>query len=153
MSEPAEAVRFFYVGGDPMAYAAIKVFSPADDKVAYQEGFADGNGRFAFVPNATGDWRVAASDGMGHRAEAVVAHVAATGGEGANARSEKNTSAENTNAENANANNHAASVRYEGPTVWKALLGLSVILNLALLAQWAVQRSRRNSEGAAHAHQ
>ena len=139
VSESAEAVRFFYIGGDPMAYATIKVFSPTDDKAEYQAGFADGDGRFAFVPNAAGDWRVVAMDGMGHRAEAVVSHAAAVGGV----------------SKSQAAHDPVSDGRLEIPTVWKIVLGLSLILNLGGLAQWAMQRLRRNgqSEGTAHAHQ
>ncbi|MCL2872655.1 MAG: hypothetical protein FWF41_06740 [Betaproteobacteria bacterium] len=140
VSEPVEAVRFFYIGGDPMAYAAIKVFSPTDDKAEYQAGFADGDGHFAFVPNAAGNWRVVASDGMGHRAEAVVSHVVAAGGVDSKIQT---------------AHDPVSDGHLEIPTVWKIVLGLSLILNLGLLAQWATQRSRRSGqrEGAAHAHQ
>ncbi|MCL2310295.1 MAG: hypothetical protein FWC42_08515 [Proteobacteria bacterium] len=137
-NDPAEAVRFFYIGGDPMAYAAIKVFSPADGKAEYQEGFADAEGRFAFVPDVAGDWRVVASDGMGHRAEAVVLHTDANG--------EK--SAAFSTSSDGRASADATGYRDHVPMGWKAALGLSLILNLALLAQWAVRRSRRSGEAA-----
>ncbi len=139
--EPAEVVRFFYIGGEPMAYATIKVFRPAGGKAGnqteYQTGFADEEGRFAFVPNAPGNWRVEASDGMGHRAEAVVPRNVG----GADAVPMSSTPS----GEGASAGNGVVMA-------WKAALGLSLILNLALLAQWAVRRARRDGE-AARAHQ
>ena len=55
-----------------MNYLEAKVFSPADEKIAYQSGRTDEGGRFAFTPNKPGTWRVIVSDEDGHRAEATV---------------------------------------------------------------------------------
>lgn len=65
------AMEFYYSTDEPMAYAEAKVYSPADAKFAYQEGMTDDNGRFAFVPNVDGEWRVVVLQ-EGHRAEAKV---------------------------------------------------------------------------------
>ena len=69
---PATVVLFTYAGGEPMAYASIKVFAPNEAAVEYQNAHTDQTGRFAFVPRAAGQWRIVADDGMGHRQEAVL---------------------------------------------------------------------------------
>lgn len=69
---PATVVLFTYAGGEPMAYASIKVFSPGEAEVEYQNAHTDKTGRFAFVPGVAGPWRIVADDGMGHRQEALV---------------------------------------------------------------------------------
>ena len=66
----ALVVEFYYSTGEPMAYAQVLVWSPEDDKVEFQNGRTDKNGRFAFAPTQNGAWRVEASDGRGHKAVA-----------------------------------------------------------------------------------
>ena len=55
-----------------MSYCEASVFSPNDSKFAAQTGRTDEGGRFAFIPDISGDWRVVVSDGQGHRCEAVI---------------------------------------------------------------------------------
>ncbi len=69
---PTTAVLFTYAGGEPMAYASIKVFAPNEAEVEYQNAHTDKTGRFAFVPGGQGPWRIVADDGMGHRQEALL---------------------------------------------------------------------------------
>lgn len=68
----ARAVGCYYSSGDPMAYAKVLVYGPDEMDVEYQNGRLDRLGRFAFLPDRPGTWRVIASDGQGHR---VVARV------------------------------------------------------------------------------
>ena len=58
------ALRFVYSSGEAMAFAAVSVSMP--DGTVFQKGRADREGRFAFVPNGPGEWRVHADDGTGH---------------------------------------------------------------------------------------
>jgi nickel transport protein len=69
VDEPVRALRFGYSDGSPMAYAEVSVFAPAKPDIEFAVGRTDARGRFAFVPHGAGQWLVAASDGMGHRAE------------------------------------------------------------------------------------
>ncbi|MDY6906525.1 MAG: carboxypeptidase-like regulatory domain-containing protein [Thermodesulfobacteriota bacterium] len=55
-----------YDDGEPMAYAAVKVFYQEED-LAFQTGRTDRNGRFLFLPDQQGNWRVTVSDSMGHQ--------------------------------------------------------------------------------------
>ncbi len=68
----AVTVEFFYSDNEPMSYAEILVFSPADRQVEYQNGRTDQKGRFSFYPETPGKWRVESGDGMGHKETAVI---------------------------------------------------------------------------------
>ena len=65
----ATTVELYYVGGDPMAYAEAKVFSPEAPDVPFVNGRADKLGRIAFAANHDGVWRVEAHDAEGHRVQ------------------------------------------------------------------------------------
>lgn len=69
---PAVALEFMYSTGEMMSYREARVFSPNDDKFAVQTGRTDEKGRFAFIPDLPGDWRVIVRDEEGHQCEAVV---------------------------------------------------------------------------------
>ncbi len=62
----AAVISAEYDDGEPMSYADVKVYSPAGEKIEYQNGRTDKNGRFAFVPDIPGAWRVSIDGGMGH---------------------------------------------------------------------------------------
>ena len=42
-------VQFAYSSGEQPTYAKVEVYSPADDKVEFQNGRTDAQGRFAFM--------------------------------------------------------------------------------------------------------
>lgn len=65
------AVSCRYSTGEPMSFAKITVLSPGTSQ-PFQVGNADKNGRFCFFPDAPGEWRLTADDGMGHRLEVKV---------------------------------------------------------------------------------
>ena len=62
------AVACSYSSGEVMDYAKITIFAPGSNQ-PFQVGHADKNGRFCFYPDAPGEWRLTAEDGMGHRLE------------------------------------------------------------------------------------
>ena len=66
------ALDFVYSTGELMSYLKAEVFSPSDEKIAYQSGRTDAGGHFAFVPDKPGKWRVVVNDDDGHRAEAEI---------------------------------------------------------------------------------
>lgn len=106
---PAIALEFFYSTGEKMSYREVKVFSPSDSKFAAQTGRTDEFGRFAFVPNVSGDWRVIVRDEEGHQCEANI------------------TVAEDFNAA-------VNDSQPEGFNLYfRAILGVSLIFNLAML--------------------
>jgi nickel transport protein len=122
--------QFLYSTGEPMLFAKIKIFAPSRPDTPAQESTADINGYFSFVPFESGDWRLTAEDGMGHRGEIIIA----VAGEGA----------ERNNVEAAR--NNAASGKLPAPIA--AALGLSLILNIFALWHFAGLRKKR----IAHAH-
>lgn len=115
---PAYALLFHYSDGTPMSYAEAMAYAPGRAEVEHANGRTDARGVFAFVPAEPGDWRVVVSDGMGHKAEAVV-HVAAS------TSSEESTAAPLVAAKAPNPS-HAAV----GATPTGVLLGLSALANL-----------------------
>ncbi|MDR1048962.1 MAG: hypothetical protein LBL51_04325 [Synergistaceae bacterium] len=66
------SLEFYYSTGETMSYEEAKVFSPKDEKFAFQSGRTDEAGRFAFTPDTPGPWRVVVRDGEGHLAEAQI---------------------------------------------------------------------------------
>ena len=109
----AVALEFMYSTGEMMSYREAKVYSPEDDRFAAQTGRIDGKGRFAFVPDVPGTWRVVVRDEEGHQctAELDITPEFLGGSEGALPVSEAG-----------------------GSDIFvRALLGVSIIFNIALL--------------------
>ena len=61
-----------YDDGRPMAFCDVAVFSPTDPANTYQSGETDPRGRFVFVPDTNGLWKLTVDDGMGHVVTAAV---------------------------------------------------------------------------------
>lgn len=61
---------FHYADGIALSYGEVKIWAPGDAEVEFQNGRTDKNGRFAFIPDQSGTWRVEVTDGMGHAATA-----------------------------------------------------------------------------------
>ena len=68
--EKTLAVYFHYSTGEPMSWVKVKVFGPGDGQTEFVSARTDRNGKFAFLPDKTGPWRVEASDDEGHKAVA-----------------------------------------------------------------------------------
>ncbi len=62
----AISIRAGYDDGEPMNYAEVKIFSPFDATIEYQNGRTDKNGCFSFLPDKSGVWKIVIDDGMGH---------------------------------------------------------------------------------------
>ncbi|MTJ94168.1 MAG: hypothetical protein F8N36_15105 [Desulfovibrio sp.] len=113
-------VQFAYAGGEVPTYAKVEVYSPADAKVEFQNGRTDAQGRFAFMPDAAGQWRIIMADNMGHRVEHTV-EVAADQG------------SPQISGQNGGKSAAAASPGVGGFSVpLRIVLGLSLLANLAL---------------------
>ncbi|MDR2109921.1 MAG: hypothetical protein LBP32_01295 [Spirochaetaceae bacterium] len=63
----AGIVYFKYTTGEPMMYAAIKLYPPSKPEVESLQSITDRNGIFSFIPDEEGEWRIDAEDGMGHK--------------------------------------------------------------------------------------
>ena len=66
-------VEATYDDGSPMAFCDVSVFSPGEPASEYQTGITDPRGRFAFVPDTNGVWKVTVDDSMGHMVTAEIA--------------------------------------------------------------------------------
>ena len=119
----AVVMQFAYSTGEVPAYANVEVYGPADTGIEFQNGRTDAQGRFAFVPNAPGQWRVIMADNMGHRVEHETT-VAENGGA----------------APTADAATDAWG-RFATPLL--ALLGVSLLLNLGTMS--VLWRQRRKA--------
>ena len=116
-------VQFAYAGGQVPTYAKVEVYSPADAKVEFQNGRTDAQGRFAFMPDTPGQWRIIMADNMGHR----VVH--------------ETTVAENGGA--APTADAATDAWGRFATPLRALLGVSLLLNLGTMS--VLWRQRRKA--------
>lgn len=107
----AVSLEFFYSTGEKMSYREAKVFSPNDEKFAAQTGRTDEQGRFAFVPDTAGEWRVIVRDEEGHQCEAKI-----------------NITPELEAVKISQNNNDDLWLR--------AILGVSIIFNIAMIIRW-----------------
>lgn len=107
-------LEFFYSTGEKMSYREAKVFSPSDVKFAAQTGRTDEQGRFAFIPDSPGEWRIIVRDEEGHQCEAKI-DITPEFLEGTE-------------------NLHAAPGIIQGNELFiRALLGVSIIFNAAMI--------------------
>ena len=114
----AVALEFMYSTGEAMSCREARVFSPNDEKFSYQSGRTDEKGRFAFVPDTPGKWRVIVRDEEGHpcTADIVVSDTVSSGqGEGVS-ESERQSAVINSTE-----------------IFIRSLLGVSLIFNIALI--------------------
>lgn len=81
VSGEAVLVTAEFGGTEAAAFCQVAVFSPAKADAEFQTGRTDARGRFAFVPDAPGKWRVIVDDEMGHRQEATMEWRQAGGAE------------------------------------------------------------------------
>ncbi len=130
-------VQFAYAGGAVPTYAKVEVYSPADAKVEFQNGRTDAQGRFAFMPDTPGQWRIIMADNMGHRVEHAVEHaVDASAGQGAAQISAQNQGKPSAAVASPGVGGFAMPLR--------VLLGLSLLANIALGAA-ALRRKQKQS--------
>ena len=122
-NDPVVGIAFFYSDKVPMRYAEVLVYSPENDKIEFQNGRTDAEGRFAFFSETPGDWRVEVNDGMGHAVHATVAvtpREAETADSGEIVAMQKQLSATE--------KKHA--LLGDASTGVKMFLGLSILMNL-----------------------
>ena len=72
ISMKSVSLEFFYSTGEKMSYCDAKVFSPNDSKFAVQSGRTDEQGRFSFIPDTEGEWKIIVNDAQGHQCEAKI---------------------------------------------------------------------------------
>jgi nickel transport protein len=122
--EAVVAAEFFYSDKTPMRYAEILVIKKKKEKVEYQNGRTDKNGRFAFLAETPGEWQMKVNDGMGHAVHATV--------------TVNPVNSESKNTGEISANRRSAVSKKKDPLFGEATMcvrlvfGLSILLNLFL---------------------
>ena len=76
----AVVLSALYGGSEPAAFCQVSVRAPSKPEAEFQTGRTDARGRFAFVPDGPGDWKVVVDDEMGHRVELQVRWSGSGGG-------------------------------------------------------------------------
>ncbi len=125
LEQDGDAVAFEVSFGpkEPAAYAAVLVYGPDDQEVEHQNGRTDRQGRFAFLPDRPGVWRVRVEAGMGHQVSFEV-DVAESGTEPEQEAVQGNVLSQT--------------------EIWiRAGLGASLLLNLGFLAARLRRRANR----------
>lgn len=126
--EAVVAAAFFYADNTPMQYSEILIFSPENDKVEFQNGRTDQNGRFAFVAETPGEWRIKVSDGMGHAVNAALT---------VNSADSELKTAGGMPGNPSNAVLEEKNPLFGGtPKGVKLVFGLSILLNIFLGVHW-----------------
>lgn len=59
-------IQVAYDHGAPLVKSMVNIYAPANPDTPFLQGVTDQHGRFAFVPDAPGEWRVEVEDGTGH---------------------------------------------------------------------------------------
>lgn len=108
-------LEFFYSTCEKMSYREVKVFSPKDSKFPIQTGRTDEEGRFAFIPDVSGDWKVIVRDEEGHQCEAKINLTSLS-------------SDDDISPHRGGESNNVA----RGSMVKEAILGVSLIFNMAV---------------------
>ena len=112
----AVALEFMYSTGEAMSYREARVFSPNDEKFAYQSGRTDEKGRFSFVPDVAGKWRVIVRDEEGHQCTAEI-----------------DITPENLSGDDVTGNSERSTIPNRYEILIRSLLGVSLIFNIALI--------------------
>jgi nickel transport protein len=126
----AVPLEFYYSTGETMAYQETLVFSPLDSKNSYQSGRTDEFGRYSFIPESEGEWRVVVKDHEGHRAEAAI-QITGDFFSGLDASPKGLTSSQ-------------PSLPQGSELFWRAVLGVSILFNIAALAR---ARTKKEAHG------
>ena len=63
---------------NPVRFAGVKVYAPGNDSLEYANGRTDMEGRFAFVPNCPGTWKVMLHMDTSHGPHSVAAEFEIT---------------------------------------------------------------------------
>jgi len=123
---PAVLVTASYAGQEPLPYAPVNIFSPGPGGVEFQNGRTDARGRFAFIPDQTGEWRIVVDDELGHRQESSVLITETF-----------------LNPDTSSTAGTADPETAAAPLLWRWLTGISLILGVTGILFWLKARRLR----------
>lgn len=130
-NDKAVVIEFYYSDNTFMSYSDVRIFSPENPDIEYQKAKTDRNGVFAFQPNVPGVWKFETSDGQGHLAAGQIEIAAPTV-----PSPEATGTTVSSDAAPLNPPPAQTPLARSGDgtsKVIKYILGLSIILNLALI--------------------
>ncbi|MDR1050102.1 MAG: hypothetical protein LBP95_03295 [Deltaproteobacteria bacterium] len=143
-SDRTYTIGFMYSDQTPMAYSEVKVYSPDNSELEYQNSRTDANGWFAFVPDVPGEWSFASNDGMGHLSSGKLEVVFESPAAPAEPASDGTPADASAPAPAPAAAGGPAQAMASGgsaePTVVRAGFGISIILNFLFIALWLRRR-------------
>lgn len=136
--DKAIVLHFYYTDGSDMAYSEVSIFSPENAEVPYQKGRTDKFGYFSFRPSSQGNWTFKVDDGQAHMAQGELEYTPQP----------LQSETMGTDAQEAP---KAQAPRGGGAkaTVADVILGLSLILNLALIVTLFFKKKKASGEKAA----
>ncbi len=127
-------IVFNYSTGDPAKYVEASVFSPQNSDIEFQTGRTDMLGQVVFAPNAPGQWKIVVEDTQGHKTEQLVQVDEQVPGQVTGQVTGQGQGFLVT--ESLHEQKNGASTKF------KIVLGLSLILNISLLALWLFMRNK-----------
>ena len=127
-------IVFNYSTGDPAKYVEASVFSPQNSDIEFQTGRTDMLGQVVFAPNAPGQWKIVVEDTQGHKTEQLVQVDEQVPGQVTGQVTGQGQGFLVT--ESLHEQKNGASTKF------KFVLGLSLILNISLLALWLFMRNK-----------
>lgn len=122
----AVVLEFFYSTSEKMSYREARVYSPNDGKFAAQTGRTDEQGRFAFIPDVSGEWRVIVRDEEGHQC---TANIAVT-------EDFIHEQKHNPPTEQPSESHSGSSLPQGIDLLLRAILGVSILFNIAMIIRW-----------------
>ena len=128
---PVVVVEAGYAGHEhPLSEGEVFIYAPGESEAAFQTGKLDSTGKFAFIPEREGTWKVVVDDGTGHKSE-VSAEVAENFLSGREVLSESEKFPGGTEPRPS-----------EAALYWKALIGISLLIGIAGIIYGVLSRRK-----------
>ena len=139
----AVVIVFNYSTGDPAKYVEANVFSPQSSDIEFQTGRTDMLGQVVFAPNASGQWKIVVEDTQGHKTEQLVQVDEQVPGQVTTGQVTGQVAGQVTGQGQGFLVTKSLHEQKNGAsTKFKIVLGLSLILNISLLALWLFMRNK-----------
>ena len=143
----AVVIVFNYSTGDPAKYVEANVFSPQNSVIEFQTGRTDMLGQVVFAPNAPGQWKIVVEDTQGHKTEQLVQVDEQVPGQVTTGQVTGQVAGQVTGQVTGQGQGFLVTKSLHeqkngASTKFKIVLGLSLILNISLLALWLFMRNK-----------
>ncbi len=140
-------IVFNYSTGDPAKYVEASVFSPQNSDIEFQTGRTDMLGQVVFAPNAPGQWKIVVEDTQGHKTEQLVQVDEQVPGQVTTGQVTGQVAGQVTGQVAGQGQGFLVTKSLHeqkngASTKFKIVLGLSLILNISLLALWLFMRNK-----------